>query len=97
MSERMTCVFECDVRSYKGNPFHASTPFGKPVVVSDSDLAAEHDMQEDRADALAARLEEVRLAVVGWRETDWPEGFDRRTAELIAERVQSILARKEQP
>lgn len=25
--------------------------------------------------------------VTGWREYDWPEGFDRRTAELIANRV----------
>jgi hypothetical protein len=29
---------------------------------------------------------EYRLGrVLGWRENDWPEGFDRRTAEMVAE------------
>lgn len=38
-----------------------------------------------------------REVVVGWREWDWPEGFDRRTAELIAEqyRMMTSRARKE--
>ena len=30
-------------------------------------------------------LEVFRTAVIGWRANDWPEGFDRRTAELVAE------------
>lgn len=34
-----------------------------------------HDVRE---------LERFKEAVLGWRENDWPEGFDRRTAELIA-------------
>lgn len=29
--------------------------------------------------------------VVGWRERDWPEGFCRRTAELIADEVRAAL------
>lgn len=32
-----------------------------------------------------AELEAFRDAVIGWRENDWPEGFSRRTAELVAQ------------
>ena len=50
MSERlMTCVFACDVRSFDGNPHHADTPFGQPLVVSDGDLAGEFDRMEAKA------------------------------------------------
>lgn len=31
------------------------------------------------------RYEERLRRVIGWRENDWPEGFCRRTAEMIAE------------
>lgn len=34
-----------------------------------------------RADVAEARLRNV----IGWRENDWPEGFCRRTAEMVAE------------
>ena len=40
------------------------------------------------ADSSRERVEELQAfkdAVVGWRENDWPEGFCRRTAEMIAE------------
>ena len=32
-----------------------------------------------------AKRADVLAPVIGWREYDWPESFDRRTAELIAE------------
>jgi len=35
-------------------------------------------------------LNDVINSVIGWRENDWPEGFDRRTAELIAEHVKEL-------
>ncbi len=43
MTERMTCVFDFDVRDYKASPHQADTPFGKPVIVSRGDLAEESD------------------------------------------------------
>ncbi len=43
--KRMTCVFDYDVREFAGNPHHADTPFGCPVIVSDGDLAAEMGWQ----------------------------------------------------
>ncbi len=43
---RMTCVFEMNVRTFNGNPHHTETPFGKPVIVSDGDLAARVDHLE---------------------------------------------------
>jgi hypothetical protein len=42
-------------------------------------------------DQKIARAESALTIVLGWREIDWPEGFDRRTAELIAEEVRSAL------
>ena len=61
MSERlMTCVFACDVRTFEGNPHHAETPFGKPLVVSDGDLAGDYDRMEARADAAETLLADAR-------------------------------------
>lgn len=34
-------------------------------------------------DEARAALARVRERLRGWRENDWPEGFDRRTAELL--------------
>ena len=34
--------------------------------------------------------------VVGWREVDWPVGFCRATAELIADEVRAALAQTEE-
>ena len=41
MAKRMTCVFDFDLLALKSNPFHADTQFGRPVIISDGDLAAE--------------------------------------------------------
>ena len=38
-----------------------------------------------RVEAEMGRLRSFRSAVCGWRESDWPEGFCRRTAELVAD------------
>lgn len=44
-----------------------------------------HDVQRYMAIANEAQAElaRVRERLRGWRENDWPEGFDRRTAELL--------------
>lgn len=50
--------------------------------------AEDYDLLQSRLGAALNRAEiaEARLRnVIGWRENDWPEGFDRRTAELVAE------------
>ena len=37
--------------------------------------------------------EYVRLdLIVGWREYDWPEGFDRATAQMIVDHVEKRTA-----
>ena len=56
MTKRMTCVFDCDVRSLLGNPHQIDTPFGRPIVIHDGDLAAECDQLEVEADALGTVL-----------------------------------------
>ena len=38
-----------------------------------------------RVEAEMGRLRSFRSAVCGWRESDWPESFCRRTAELVAD------------
>ena len=30
-------------------------------------------------------------AITGWREYDWPEGFDRRTADLMVENMKRVV------
>lgn len=34
---------------------------------------------------------DARALILGWREIDWPEGFDRRTAEIMAAEMASRL------
>ena len=47
----------------------------------------------DQRDAEITRLRNIiKFRVLGWREHDWPEGFDRRTAEMIADNVRAALA-----
>lgn len=45
----------------------------------------ERDLTKRRALPEIERLRRFRDAVIGWRECDWPEGFCRRTAQLIAD------------
>ena len=46
-------------------------------------IAAENTIKR-----LQTENERMRNLVVGWREYDWPEGFDRYTAQLIADRLE---------
>ena len=41
-------------------------------------------LQQELAEAYNL-IKELEGRAKGWRERDWPEGFDRRTAELMAE------------
>ena len=38
------------------------------------------------------KYEVLWSACKGWREFDWPEGFSRRTADLIVENAERVLA-----
>ena len=51
MTKRMTCVFDCDVRSIKGNPFHLETPFGRPIIIDDGNLAVECEQLREALEA----------------------------------------------
>lgn len=57
------------------------------VIVTEG--ALDHEEAQKALDRLVAlgwaKYADVLAPVIGWREYDWPEGFDRRTAELIAE------------
>ena len=48
------------------------------------------------AGARIEALERFKQTVIGWRENDWPEGFDRRSAELLAERASEELEQGDQ-
>ena len=53
---RMTAVFEYDLKSHPGNPFHTDTPFGRPLVLELGDFS-EADCEavaEDRGTAMTA-------------------------------------------
>ena len=38
---------------------------------------------------------EILERIVGWRERDWPEGFDRRTAEMFADYARTLMEKTE--
>ena len=40
--------------------------------------------RETELDARSLKERAARI-VEGWRETDWPEGFDRQTAQIMAD------------
>lgn len=53
----------------------------------------DHDVLRDLlSKAYQAGRDEVVGMVVGWREKDWPEKFDRYTAQLIADDLEKRLA-----
>jgi len=58
------------------------TPTGKPMT--DTDQAPE-------------RLKDLRQFIIGWREFDWPEGFDRFTALTIADEVEKRFPKNDAP
>jgi len=64
-----------------GKLYWRSTPTGEWIEADAAKLS--RALEETQKE-----LNELRDTVIGWRERDWPEGFDRRTAELIAEAVQ---------
>lgn len=64
----------------------------KEVRPQQSTLASQQLMRK-AADAIE-RLDLAYLRVIGWRERDWPEGFDRRTADLIAEYAREAMEEK---
>lgn len=58
-------------------------------------FAAEREAAAEKRGAAGERQFAVEL-FQGWRECDWPEGFDRRTAEIIAaDRVPRLRARSD--
>ena len=50
------------------------------------ELAAlgKHGHYETMFQVVNEEIARAKSVVLGWRETDWPEGFDRRTAEHMA-------------
>lgn len=103
MSERlMTCVFACDVRSLQSNPFHIDTPFGKPLVVSDGDLAGEFDRMEARADEAERLLpppDKLEM-LADWIDVKYPDDDDPEVQLDLrrwARDIRAFLASKENP
>lgn len=55
---------------------------------------ASNDLRTAILALVAQEREECAKIVIGWRESDWPEGFDRKTAEIVVrDRVTAIRAR----
>ena len=46
-----TCVFDGNIREFRGNPHQADTPFGRPTVVSAGDVCQAHDALEEQLNA----------------------------------------------
>jgi len=58
----MTAVFACDLRKFKGNPFHQDTPFGRPITACIGD-ALEADLAPTPQDArVTALVEALKMA-----------------------------------
>lgn len=51
--------FEFDLRTMAGNPFHADTPFGRPVIVSVVNVFEERDRLQERVEELEASLARI--------------------------------------
>ena len=63
MSERMTAVFDYDVRKFPTNPHQTDTPFGKAVCISRGDLCKKVDDIRVHRNALSAALREAIRAL----------------------------------
>ncbi len=60
-----TIFFECDIRQFKGNPFHVETPFGRPVTIAVGDVFEERDRLEDELEQTERYLEDHSEARTG--------------------------------
>ena len=56
------------------------------------DLVVTFERAADEIERLRRVEQVLKLTVIGWREWDWPEGFDRRTAGIIADAANKQLA-----
>ncbi len=66
-------------------PFYVATHHKKLTHRDEIEyIRADLALRGDTARELE-RLRAFRSAVIGWRENDWPEHFNRHTAELIAQ------------
>ena len=65
--ERMTAVFECDLRLIEGNPHKIDTPFGRAVVLFRGDLAKDHAAALAERDAALRSRDEWKR---GWYQLD---------------------------
>lgn len=63
---RMTCVFDFDVREYRGNPHQVMTPFGQPRIIEAADACARHAALEKEV----KRLRNFVHAAIGWLTLD---------------------------
>jgi hypothetical protein len=77
---KMTAVFDFDLRQYQGNPHHADTPFGKPVILAIGDEFTAAQARAEQAEAEAARLREYYDAAEAIRDV----GLLHMTAEMSA-------------
>ena len=47
---------------------------------------------QSRGFVRAQARREALEAIIGWRERDWPKGFDRRTAEMFADYARALMS-----
>lgn len=66
----------------------------KSYLYRASEILAKPDSQE--IESLRAEVELLKSCLVGWREHDWPEGFDRRTAEMMVANWEMRLPKQQE-
>lgn len=77
----MQCIAGCKVFDGGERKHHPDCPF-----YPESLTKIYHDLNVEN--------KTIRDLVIGWREHDWPEGFDRRTAQMIADHVEQHTKKK---
>lgn len=69
-------------------PFQECPPHVVKKTIAEKDPNGDWIHDPDRR---MEKLEAFKSAILGWRENDWPEGFCRMTAELLADRGREEL------
>ena len=95
--ERMTAIFECDLRTIAGNPHHIDTTFGRAVTLSIGDLSQELDAALAERDALEKAAIGAMTIINGALDTCATEATLRRDIRAAVVVIRAALSEGEKP